>query len=119
MEKLHAMFHGTDVYINGKYKYSSNEILTAYLNLNLSVEELTEWLFQLKAELRDLKLRVDFSDEERFVVQLLGAHPEGFHINALAVETGMPINRLSATLFELELRGIVRPLAGNCFKVIS
>ncbi len=66
MEKFHAMFHGTDVYINGNYKYSSNEILTAYLNLNLSVEELTEWLFQLKAELRDLKLRVDFSDEERF-----------------------------------------------------
>ena len=56
MEKFHAMFHGTDVYINGRYKYSSNEILTAYLNLNLSVEELTEWLFQLKAELRDLKL---------------------------------------------------------------
>ena len=66
MEKFHAMFHGTDVYINGKYKYSSNEILTAYLNLNLSTEKLTEWLFQLKAELRDLKLRVDFSDEERF-----------------------------------------------------
>ena len=61
----------------------------------------------------------ELTDEERFVVQLLGAHPEGFHINALAVETGMPINRLSATLFELELRGIVRPLAGNCFKVIS
>ena len=67
MEKFHAMFHGTDVYINGKYKYSSNEILTAYLNLNLSIEELTEWLFQLKAELRDLKLRVDFDDEERSV----------------------------------------------------
>ena len=67
MEKFHAMFHGTDVYINGKYRYSSNEILTAYLNLNLSIEELTEWLFQLKAELRDLKLRVDFDDEERFV----------------------------------------------------
>ena len=67
MEKFHAMFHGTDVYINGKYKYSSNEILTAYLNLNLSIEELTEWLFQLKAELRDLKLRVDFDDEERFI----------------------------------------------------
>ena len=67
MEKFHAMFHGTDVYINGKNKYSSNEILTAYLNLKLSIEELTEWLFQLKAELRDLKLRVDFDDEERFV----------------------------------------------------
>ena len=66
MEKFHAMFHGPDVYFNGRYKYSSNEVLTAYLNLDLRVEELTEWLFQLKAELRDLKLRVDFSDEERF-----------------------------------------------------
>ena len=42
MKRFHAMFHGTDVYINGKNKYSSNEILTAYLNLNMTVEELVK-----------------------------------------------------------------------------
>lgn len=60
----------------------------------------------------------ELTDEERLIVQHLSAQPEGLHINTLVVETGMPINRLSATLFELELRGLVRPLAGNCYKLI-
>ena len=67
MEKFHAMFHGTDVYINGKYKYSSNEILTAYLNLDLDISYLTDLHFHLKQVMKNLKLRTDYSDEERFV----------------------------------------------------
>ena len=67
MEKFHAMFHGTDVYINGKYKYSSNEILTAYLNLDLDMKYLTDLHFYLRQSMKNLKLRTDYSDEERFV----------------------------------------------------
>lgn len=33
MEKFKALFHGTDVYINKRFLFRSNEILTAYLNL--------------------------------------------------------------------------------------
>lgn len=65
MEKFHAMFHGTDVYINGKYKYSSNEILTAYLNLDVDIEYLTDLHFNLKQAMQKLKLRTDYSDEDR------------------------------------------------------
>lgn len=65
MEKFHAMFHGTDVYINGKYRYSSNEILTAYLNLDVDIEYLTDLHFNLKQAMQKLKLRTDYSDEER------------------------------------------------------
>ena len=67
MEKFHAMFHGTDVYINVKYKYSSNEILTAYLNLDLDMKYLTDLHFYLRQSMKNLKLRTDYSDEERFV----------------------------------------------------
>ena len=67
MEKFHAMFHGTDVYINGRYKYSSNEILTAYLNLDLDMKYLTDLHFYLRQSMKNLKLRTDYSDEERFV----------------------------------------------------
>ena len=67
MEKFHAMFHGTDVYINGKYKYSSNEILTAYLNLDLDIKYLTDLHFYLRQAMKNLKLRTDYSDEERFI----------------------------------------------------
>ena len=41
MIQFHALFHGTTVYINRKYKYKSNDILTAYLNLQ--AEDLQDW----------------------------------------------------------------------------
>ena len=59
MEKLHAMFHGTDVYINGRHRYSNNEILTAYLNLD--AKEFTDWLFALRDYLKYIRLRPDMS----------------------------------------------------------
>lgn len=59
------------------------------------------------------------NDEEARIVKLLGQHPDGLHINTLVVETDIPINRLSAHLFELELRGIVRPSTGNVYRIIG
>lgn len=60
----------------------------------------------------------DLTDEEARIVALLEQHADGLHINTLVTESDIPINRLSALLFELELRGIVRPLAGSCYKLI-
>ena len=60
----------------------------------------------------------DLNDEESLIVGLLEQHTDGIHINTLVVEANIPINRLSALLFELELRGIVRPLAGSIYKLI-
>ena len=65
MIQFHALFHGTTVYINGKYKYKSNEILTAYLNLQ--AEDLKDWHEELTDAIENLLLRTDFSDEERYV----------------------------------------------------
>ena len=65
MIRFHALFHGTDVYINGKYKYKSNEILIAYLNLQ--AEDLKDWYEELTGAMENLLLRTDFSDEERYV----------------------------------------------------
>lgn len=59
------------------------------------------------------------NDEETRIVELLEQHPDGLHINTLVVETDIPINRLSAHLFELELRGIVRPSTGNVYRIIG
>lgn len=39
-------------------------------------------------------------------------------INSLAAATGLPINKLSATLFELEMGGIVKALAGGTYHLI-
>ena len=55
--------------------------------------------------------------EESSIVTLLEQHPDGLPINTLAIETNLPIHRVSATLFELELQNIVRPLAGSVYKL--
>ena len=72
MIRFHALFHGTTVYINGKHKYKSNEILTAYLNLQ--AEDLKDWHEELAGAMENLLLRTNFSDEERYVSYDLTVH---------------------------------------------
>ncbi|MDR0989443.1 MAG: DNA-processing protein DprA [Prevotellaceae bacterium] len=54
--------------------------------------------------------------EEQQVAALLSRRGE-MHINELAVETNIPIHRISALLFEMEMNGIVRALAGGTFRI--
>lgn len=61
----------------------------------------------------------NLSDDEDSIVKMLEEHADGLHINSLVVSTNIPVNRLSATLFELELKGLVRPLAGSIYKIIK
>lgn len=61
----------------------------------------------------------NLNDEESRVVALLDKYPDGIQINSLAMEVNMPIHRLSALLFELELQGIVRPMAGSLYRLIQ
>lgn len=59
----------------------------------------------------------EFNEEESRILQFLEQHPDGLPINTLAAAMGLPVHRLSATLFELELRGVVRPLVGSAYKL--
>ena len=59
----------------------------------------------------------ELNAEESSIVTLLEQHPDGLPINTLAIDTDLPIHRVSATLFELELRSIVRPLAGSIYRL--
>lgn len=61
----------------------------------------------------------DLNDEESRIVEVLKQYPDGLHINTLVVEADIPIHRLSAHLFELELKGLVRPLAGSTYKIVK
>jgi DNA processing protein len=40
-------------------------------------------------------------------------------VNQLVVEADIPINRMSALLFELEMKGVVRALAGGVYRLLS
>ncbi len=59
----------------------------------------------------------ELNDEEALIVNILNKYEDGTTINTLVTETNLPVHRLSAVLFELELRDIVRPLAGSIYKL--
>ncbi len=60
----------------------------------------------------------ELSPEEETVVDMLRKRPEGQQINSLVVETNIAINRLTGILFELEMKGIIRSLAGGIYKLL-
>ena len=54
-------------------------------------------------------------EEQRIVKALTGADSK--QINVLAIDTVIPISRLTSLLFNLEMKGIVRLLSGGCYRL--
>lgn len=61
----------------------------------------------------------ELNEEEMKIVRLLQQHPEGIQINLLVVEANIPIHQMSALLFELEMKGVVRALAGGMYRLLQ
>ena len=60
----------------------------------------------------------EFSDDELKIVEVL-KKTNDLQINILAAQCGMPVGRLSATLFELEMKGVVKTLAGGTYHLMA
>lgn len=58
------------------------------------------------------------SDEEKMIVDCLKKDND-LNINTLLVRTNMPINALTATLFGLEMKGVVKALAGGAYHLLD
>lgn len=65
------------------------------------------------------ELFLNLSEEEKKIVGCLQRQPDGVQINMIVVETNIPINRMSALLFELEMKGVVKALAGGVYRLIG
>ena len=64
------------------------------------------------------ELFFDLSPEEEVVYKLLQQQENGMQINSLVVSANIPINRMTGILFEMEMKGIIRALAGGVYRVI-
>ena len=72
-----------------------------------------------KPEVIQRQLFPELTEDEQAIVDILQKSSEGIQINTLVVEANIPINRMSALLFELELKGLVRPMAGGVYRLVS
>ena len=59
----------------------------------------------------------DLSPEEEQIVSLL-RNTNDLQLNILSVKTGMPINKITAQLFQLEMKGVVKSLAGGMYHLL-
>ena len=63
-------------------------------------------------------LFLELSPEEERVVRILSKLGD-LHINTLVVETDIPVHRMSAMLFELEMKGVVKALVGGTYHLLT
>ena len=59
----------------------------------------------------------ELTPEEQQVVNLL-QQTNDLQLNIITVKTGIPIGRLTALLFQLEMKGMVRPMAGGMYHLM-
>ena len=57
------------------------------------------------------------NDEEQQVVDLL-RKTNDLQLNVISVKTNIPIGPLTALLFQLEMKGVVKALAGGSYHLI-
>jgi len=59
----------------------------------------------------------DLSSEESKIVRQL-QQTNDLQLNILSVKTGIPIGQLTALLFQLEMKGVIKPLAGGMYHLL-
>ena len=72
---------------------------------------------QALAEGIERNLFPDLSPEEQRIVNLL-QETNDLQLNILSVKTSIPIGQLTALLFQLEMKGVVKPLAGGMYHLL-
>lgn len=81
------------------------------------VAEALGWSPVAKSGAVQRELFPELSADEMRLCDLLRGQEEK-SVNRLAVEADIPVQRVCALLFELELKGLVRPLAGGRFRLL-
>ncbi len=76
------------------------------------------WQPVQKPEAVERQLFPDLTDEEQRIVRLL-QQTNDLQLNLISVKTNIPIGLLTAQLFSLEMKGIIKPLAGGTYHLIQ
>lgn len=59
------------------------------------------------------------NSEEQSIVNILKESDDGKQINTLVVRSNIPINKIAGILFELEMKGVIKVMAGGIYKLIK
>jgi DNA processing protein len=74
-------------------------------------------LQQAQAEGIERSIFPELSDDEQKIARILEEFGD-FQLNQLSVKTNIPIGQLTALLFQMEMKGVIRPLAGGTYHLL-
>ena len=111
--------------VNDQYSQGCNELVSrnraALITSAYDFVEAMNWevaVTKKSAEERQIELFPDLSPDESVVMTALRENSDGLQVNQMVVQLNIPINRLLPLLFEMEMKGLVKAVAGGCYRAM-
>jgi DNA processing protein len=104
-------------YSEGCNKVIRNNMAGLITSAHDFVEAMGWKTVQEKPETVERQLFPDLNPEEQQIVSLL-QQTNDLQLNIISVKTNLPIGQLTALLFQLEMKGVVKPLAGGTYHLL-
>lgn len=111
--------------VNDQYSQGCNELVSrnraALITSAYDFVEAMNWeaaTAKKSAEERQTELFPDLSPDETAVMTALRDSSDGLQVNQMVVQLNMPINKLLPLLFEMEMKGLVKAVAGGCYRAV-
>ena len=109
--------------VNDKYSIGCNELIArnraALITSAYDFMEAMNWSGKKhKESIQEQELFPELSPEEKTIMELLKSSTDGFQVNQLVVKLNIPINRLMPLLFRLEMKNLIRSVAGGCYRAV-
>ena len=108
--------------VTDQYSCGCNELVArnraALVTSAYDFVEAMNWCCAEKQKPQQTELFPSLSPEEMQIMQLLKSSGDGLQINLLVVKVNKPINVLMPLLFEMEMKGLVKAVAGGCYRAL-
>lgn len=111
--------------VNDQYSQGCNELVSrnkaALITSAWDFVEAMNWEVATKkksVEELQTELFPELTPEETSVMTALRDSSDGLQVNQMVVQLNMPINKLLPLLFEMEMKGLVKAVAGGCYRAV-
>ncbi len=108
--------------VTDQYSCGCNELVArnraALVTSAYDFVEAMNWATIQKNKPQQAELFPELSPQEADIIKLLKSSSDGMQINLLVVKVDMPINVLMPLLFDMEMKGYVKAVAGGCYRAL-
>ena len=108
--------------VNDQFSQGCNELVSrnkaALITSAYDFIEAMGWesIARRSPEERQTDLFPELTEQESEIISALRASDEGLQINQIVIKLNTPINKLMPLLFEMEMKGYIKAVAGGCYR---